>query len=288
MERRVAWVLNFDAEDELASPVARKTASAAMTARLAPLVDRLIGLVVPGDVVVRDGVEARGLMGRAWCPTPTALAQMKRAGAEAPNAPSLEILRRANDRAFSAALGQTLPGASLATSRVEVERIVGRGPGDWLMKRAFGYAGRGRRKVHAGPLAELDARWVEASLRQGALQIEPWVVRLADFALHGYVDERGSLRLGDATTQRCDPHGAWQSTELARDDELSRDEATALTREASRAAAGLHACGYFGPFGVDAYRWRDEETGAERFNPRSEINARYSMGWGVGMRGWRG
>ena len=288
MERRFAWVLNFDAEDELASPVARKTASAAMIARHASLVDRLIGLVAPEDVVVRDGVDARGLMGRAWCPTPTALAQMKRAGAEAPRAPSLEILRRANDRAFSAALGQTLPGASLATSRDEVERVVASGPGDWLLKRAFGYAGRGRRKVHAGPLSEADARWVEASFRQGALQIERWVLRLADFALHGYVDERGSLRLGDATTQRCDAYGAWQSTELARDDELLRDEATALTREASLAAAGLHACGYFGPFGVDAYRWRDEETGDEHFNPRSEINARYSMGWGIGMRGWRG
>jgi hypothetical protein len=38
----------------------------------------------------------------------------------------------------------------------------------------------------------------------------------------------------------------------------------------------LRDAGYFGPFGIDAYRWRDGAT--QYFNPRSEINARYSMG----------
>ena len=41
--------------------------------------------------------------------------------------------------------------------------------------------------------------------------------------------------------------------------------------------------GYFGPFGIDGFRYRDTD-GHLRFNPRSEINARYSMGWAVGMR----
>ncbi len=287
MERRIAWVLNFDAEEELASPVARKTASAAMTARLASMADRVVGLVAPADLIVRDGVDARGCAGRAWCPTPSALSRLAHAGAETPNAPSLAILRRANDRAFSAALGQTLPGAATATALEEVEQLVAIGSGDWLLKRAFGFAGRGRRKVHPGILIEADARWVEASFREGALQVEPWVERLADFALHGYVDQRGSLRLGEPTTQRCDAYGAWQSSELARDDELDGDERGALIREATATADALRAIGYFGPFGVDAYRWRDTETSTARFNPRSEINARYSMGWGVGMRGWR-
>jgi hypothetical protein len=287
MERRIAWVLNFDAEEELASPAARKTASAAMTARFASLAERAVGLVASDDLVIGDGVDARGCVGRAWCPTPSALARMARAGAEGPRAPSLEILRRANDRALCASLGQTLPDAAVATSRAEVERLVSRGSRDWLMKRAFGFAGRGRRKVHPGALTDADARWVDASFREGALQIEPWVDRLADFALHGHLDERGSLRLGAPTTQRCDAYGAWQSSELARDDELSADEASALAREATAAANALRAIGYFGPFGVDAYRWCDPEASATRFNPRSEINARYSMGWGIGMAGSR-
>jgi hypothetical protein len=287
MERRIAWVLNLDAEEELASPFARKTASPAMASRLASMAQRAVELVVPGDLLVRDGVDARGCTGRAWCPTPSALDRLARAGAETPAVPSLSILRRANDRAFSAALGQTLPGAALVTSLDAVERIVATGHRDWLLKRAFGFAGRGRRKVHAGALLEADARWVEASFRQGALQVEPWVERLADFALHGYVHDRGALRLGEPTTQRCDPYGAWQSSEIARGHELSADEASALAHEAAVAARELHAIGYFGPFGVDAYRWFDAGAAIARFNPRSEINARYSMGWGVGMRGWR-
>jgi hypothetical protein len=287
MERRLAWVLNFDAEDELASPVARKTSSAAMLSRFASLAARAVNLIVPGDLIVDTECDARGCEGRAWCPTPSALARLALTGADVPNAPSLDILRRANDRAFSAALGQPLPGADLVATFAEVERHVASGTRDWLLKRAFGFAGRGRRKVHAGVLSDSDSRWVEASFREGALQIEPWVECGAELALHGYLRQDGELRLGDPTTQRCDAYGAWQSTALAHDDELSPEERIALIAEARAAAKALRAIGYFGPFGIDAYRWRHAETGAVRFNPRSEINARYSMGWGVGMRGWR-
>jgi hypothetical protein len=40
--------------------------------------------------------------------------------------------------------------------------------------------------------------------------------------------------------------------------------------------------GYYGPFGIDAFRWRDQ-NGKQQWNPRCEINARYSMGWSIGM-----
>jgi hypothetical protein len=47
--------------------------------------------------------------------------------------------------------------------------------------------------------------------------------------------------------------------------------------EVERVATALHAAAYFGPFGIDAYEYR---VGVElRLNPRSEINARYSMGF---------
>jgi hypothetical protein len=43
----------------------------------------------------------------------------------------------------------------------------------------------------------------------------------------------------------------------------------------------LHAAGYFGPFGIDAYRYR---SGREHgFCSLSEINARFSMGFVVGF-----
>ena len=36
--------------------------------------------------------------------------------------------------------------------------------------------------------------------------------------------------------------------------------------------------GYFGPFGIDGFRYRHED-GSERFNARCEINARLTMGY---------
>ena len=46
--------------------------------------------------------------------------------------------------------------------------------------------------------------------------------------------------------------------------------------------AALREAGYFGPFGIDAFRWLDV-NGARRWNPRGEINARYSMGFSIGF-----
>ena len=49
-----------------------------------------------------------------------------------------------------------------------------------------------------------------------------------------------------------------------------------------RVAGALHAAGYFGPFGIDAYRYADAH-GRTRWNPCGELNARYTMGYALGM-----
>lgn len=46
----------------------------------------------------------------------------------------------------------------------------------------------------------------------------------------------------------------------------------------------LAAQGYFGAFGVDAYRHRLlDGSGRTALNPLSEINARYTMDWALAM-----
>src|SRR5262249_49476777 len=113
--RRI-WVLNFDADDELSRPASYAPARATM-ARFEGLLARLGGVVPEGDVVIaewrarEDRSPERGLLGRAFCPTPRALAALREAGAVVPDAPPLDVLRRVNHRAFSAELGQTLHGA---------------------------------------------------------------------------------------------------------------------------------------------------------------------------------
>jgi hypothetical protein len=238
----------------------------------------------------RDETERSALAGRAFCPTPRALAALRAAGVAVPAAPPLDVLRRVNHRRFAAELGQTLPGARFVDALDDLlETIAGPSPtGHWLLKRPFSFAGRGRRKVRRGPLEEAARPWVEASLRAGSarawggLQIEPWVERAGDAALHGFVSAKGAVTLGEPTVQRVDASGAFQGSARAAPGELSRGELDALFDAASEAARALHAAGYFGPFGVDAFRYHDAR-GALRFNPRCEINARYSMGWAIGM-----
>jgi hypothetical protein len=183
----------------------------------------------------------------------------------------MEVLRRVNHRRFSAELGQTLPGAVFVDDAAACAHVVQSGA--WLLKRAFGFAGRGRRKVSL--LTEEDARWIEASMRIGGLQCEPLVAIGRDYAIHGVLAEDGALTLGTPTTQRCDEYGAWIASERATD--LAALEREALEHEAQSVARALGEAGYFGPFNIDAYRW------SGGFNPRSEINARYSMGFRAGF-----
>ena len=181
-------------------------------------------------------------------------------------------------------LGQSLPGARYASSLDEVRRTIGeRSPsGAWILKRPHGFAGRGRRRV-AAPLDDGARAFVLATLRKwGGLQVEPWVERRGDFALHGHLDERGDLVLGEPTRQESDDGGAWLDTVRAAPGELEPSERAALQSATEDAARALALAGYFGPFGVDAFRWVDE-GGICRFNPRCEVNARYTMGWAVGM-----
>jgi hypothetical protein len=292
--RTSAWFLNFDADEELASP-AGYTPRRAVIERFAGLAEEVRGLLRPGDVVVPEAAAQGGfrvggdVVGRAFCPTPRALKALAKVGAIATPAPPIEVLRAVNHRSFSARLGQTLPGARFVRSIEELEEVIA-GPsptGKFLAKRPFGFAGRGRRVVQAiregrRALAEDPARsFLEASLRAGeGLQVEPLVERAGDFGLHGFVARSGKVSFGAVTRQICDATGAWKGSERAGD--LSEEELRALEAEAEMAAQALRAAGYFGPFGIDAFRWIDE-SGRARWNPRCEINARYSMGWPVGM-----
>ena len=61
-----------------------------------------------------------------------------------------------------------------------------------------------------------------------------------------------------------------------------RSHVPLLHDEGERIAEALAAEGYFGPFGVDAFTFIGAD-GANSLQPRSEINARYSMGFVVGM-----
>lgn len=255
-------------------------------------------LLTTHDVVVDEStaaLSARGLRGRAFCPTPRALAILRRAGAEVELHPSLEVLRRVNSRAFAAGLGPTLPSSAFVTDFDAARALLEGAPaiGDaWRVKRAFGMAGRGQRVVVASRPSDQDLAFVKASLVEGGVQVEPNVAIEREYAMHGMLSapvptessaHGGALRLGRLVEQRCDPRGVWLSTEpLHEPTPEEKAIGVRLAEEAARVGAALIEAGYFGPFGIDAYVYRDGEGGLA-LQPRSEINARYSMGFGVGF-----
>jgi hypothetical protein len=287
MGTRSAWLLNLGAEIELESP--RRTIGADTRARLPDLVEKL-GALVPASDVILFGEEnetslAEGCVGRAWLPTPRALMALARAGATRLPVPDFDVLRRVNDRRFSVGLGATLPGQRVVTTLEEVaEALSAPSPqGNWLLRRPHGFAGRGRRRARPDEVLGQARAWIEASLRQfDALVVEPWVQRVADFGLHGHVSAAGQVVLGEPTWQQLTEDGAWIETRRVRTGELGMDEAYSLATTGKAAGDALAGAGYFGPFGIDAFRWRDEH-GRSQWNPRCEINARYSMGWAIGM-----
>ncbi len=273
MHARAAWVLNLDAEDELRLGRAYTPRPGALAAALA-LRDRLTALIGDDAVLVERGAPApsaaRGLPGLAWCPTPSALAALVRAGALVEEAPPLEVLRLVNDRRFHHGLGERLEGARWMIDEAKILSTVARGR--WLLKRALGFAGRGRLACGDG----VDARaFVARALREdGGVAVEPRVDVTLDVSLHGLVERGGRWTLGRPVESEV-RGGAWRR---ARDAEpaLSTGERAALLTEGDTVAAALHRAGYFGPFSVDAFRF---DGG---FCARCELNARFSMAFGVG------
>ena len=284
--KRLAWVLNLDADLELAAPqgyTPRRTVLDAMAAFVPVLARSLLG---PEDVLVEatsPALHARGLTGRAFCPTPRALAALRDAGAEPEPAPGMEILRLVNSRAFASSLGSTLPGAAFVTTLDDARTLLARPPPlghGWRVKRAFGMSGRGQRLIASTQLTEADLAFVRGGMPDGGVQIEPNVTIEREYAIHGVLDGDGTYRLGAIVEQRCDARGAWLATEPLHDASDALTEA--LVAEASRVAAALAGRGYFGPFGIDAFAYRGPEN-VTVLQLRSEINARYSMGFAVGF-----
>ena len=285
------WVLNLDAELELArggGPYQTPLSVARGIAPALPMAERLLApgdAILDGDGTVRLPAVSGGppaperWLGAAWCPTPSALARLARARAELPPSPGRAVLEHVNHRRFYLELGGGAPGAryvrdEAALQATLAERRV------WLCKRPFGFAGRGQRRIPLAPSAD-DRRWLADGLRQGGFLAEPWLELQTELGVHGLLDAGGRLALGHVCVQRTDAFRAWVSTRRARDGELSAPHTTTLRTRAEAVGEALRVAGYFGPFGIDAYLYATD-SGALALNPLSELNARFSMGYPVG------
>ncbi len=280
----LAWLLNFESDEELAIG-GTFTPSAVLAGHLKRLREaHAERLLRPGDRELGPGCE--GLQAEAWCPTPTALDRIRAAGAIAPPAPSFEVLRRVNSRAFCSSLARA--GGQGFFARDETELHGGLAAADgvdrrgWLLKRNYGTSGRGQLRLSAESWTEQEASWIACSWRAGGLRVEPFRQLDAEFSIHGWITAQGQVSLGEPCWMQTDAAGSWLSTRLARPEEARAAEVAALRASAQSCAQAMLEAGYFGPFGIDAYRWLDA-AGNRHFESRSEINARYTLGWKVGF-----
>jgi hypothetical protein len=285
MGRPTAWLLNFEADLEFACGGAY-TPSRALAAQLVHLrrqhAERLLA---PGDLLLEDpSVNSAQHEARAWCPTPGALAQIRAFGLEAPRAPALETLALCNSRGFCAGLGEPLPGGFFSDDEEALlDHMAQQEPqGGWILKRNYGTSGKGQLRYRRERRDVGLEAWLRASLQQGGVRVEPLLRIEQEFAIHGWIQESGDTQIGLPCAQTCGEHGTWTDTRAVLAHELRAGEAAALQESAQRVAFALVATGYYGPFGVDAYRWLDDAREGH-LNPLSEINARFTLGWGIGF-----
>lgn len=194
---------------------------------------------------------------------------------------------RVNHRFFQLALAQrlgvALPGARPVDSLSALEAAVAQLPADaeghWVLKTTLSAAGRGR--VIGGATdregAARERRTAERLLaRHGPLLFEPWMPRTADLGCCALLGEEALTYLGTHALA-VTPGGGFRAVTLARAPALPADDERRLRQLAEQLAEALHAEGYRGPFGLDAWRYRDRH-GRVVLQPLGEVNARMTFG----------
>lgn len=278
---KFAWVLNLDAELELARPGYDYVPRQKLVQQLATHGQGSRALLGPDDTLVTPGVSVgSGFVGRAWCPTPLALAALSASGATPEPHPEPSVLRRVNHRRFAFEAGGGLPEQRYFEERAPLEALLRRAERPWLCKRPMAFAGRGQMRFY-GPISDKQWSWIDVSLAQDGLIVEPLVEPVLELGLHGFIWRDARCELGRICVQEVTERGVFRGVRRAEPAELTASEERSLFEQAERVAALLSDAGYFGPFGIDAYRY--EVAGKSAFCGLSEINARYTMSFVTGF-----
>lgn len=272
-------MLNLDAEFEMAAP--SYCAPRRLLAQLERYGQGARALLGPLDVLLEaESQRSSEKIGRAWCPTPRALARMVQAGVEPEPHPSLSVLRAVNHRKFATDLRLGLPEQSYVEDRASLDAVLSNQTHPWLLKRPLSFAGRGQQRI-IGRVDATQSAWIDASLRRTGLVIEPLIIPTLEVSLHGFIWRDRRHELGRACVQQVSERGVFRSIRLLRVGELFASEEEQLIHAAEQTAVALAGVGYFGPFGIDGYRYSVD--GRCGFCALGEINARYSMGFVTGF-----
>ncbi len=201
-----------------------------------------------------------------------------------------ESAAKCNDRFFAAKLVRdpefSLPELRAIGSLEDFDHYLKTstlGPGDsWVAKAPFSASGRERVRRRGRILdGEERVRVGRLISRYRQLLVEPWMPRVADYGCTGLAYEaRSELRIFAPHQLHSDGTGVFRGVRIADRETmaaLGASFARAVQGSAESAGHALHAAGYRGPFGIDAFTYHDA-AGNLRLQARSEINARLSFG----------
>ena len=101
------------------------------------------------------------------------------------------------------------------------------------------------------------------------------------------MESDGAVLIAPPCFQKTNREGAWEHTDTADPDLVPSADDQLLQQAVEQAGRALARAGYFGAFGIDAFRHRvpGESHRPLVLNPMSEINARFTMDWFQGMSG---
>ena len=176
-----------------------------------------------------------------------------------------------NHRGFALEIGRALGTAAPETTEVsDLDALEMRLPktGAWVIKAPLSAAGRDRVRGEGADLDEPTRDRLARLFRDHGVGLyEPWVERVADF---------GYGPTGLPHTLEVDGGGRFRGIVIP-GGRLREEESAAVARVRAAVRDALAAAGYAGPWGVDAWRYRDAE-GDEQFQPLGELNARMTFG----------
>lgn len=169
----------------------------------------------------------------------------------------------------------------------EIESIVANWPqwarADFTLKPRFGSSGRGRVRGLDGKiaLASPEVALERFALRGGAI-LEPWFSRIQDFSVQLHISELGEIEILAVLCQDLTPAGLYRGhrgvvtyEQEIRSGSVFDDE---LIAKAMRIAREVFELGYTGPCGMDAFSYRDAESGETKLRSVVEWNARFTTG----------
>lgn len=215
-------------------------------------------------------------------------AELDRGSARRARRPSLDVVRRVNDRRFAdrvarEVLGETEHVLGTAQSPAGVRRLLvadAGHAGGWVVKARHGNSALANRRVRHAPPDPGEERLLAGLLAaDGVVTVERWRPRECDLSVVCEIRRDGGLAGASAHEVVNTAAGAFLGVLL----EPADGAALAPWREpllatAAEVGSELAGAGYFGPVCLDAFVWRD--GGHLRLRRLVELNARRPMSAG--------